>query len=248
MRAHRSIPPIGHRARVQATANRSALTLVPENGHSAPFQVLHCLPLAGSRGKLLQFHSFDDSYIERLRAGDGRTQEHFRGYFTELIQIKLRSRRRSPEDIDDVCQETFKRFLQALADGKIRQPERLGSYLNSMCNNVDRELHRDNYDPHECFLDSESQQELPGADPDALSVLTTKETREIVHQILEQLSERDRRLLREVFLEERDKDDVCRDFGVDREYLRVLLHRAKQSFKSQYLKDKGNGPPELVSA
>jgi len=37
-------------------------------------------------------------------------------------------------------------------------------------------------------------------------------------------------------LEERDKDEVCRDYGVDREYLRVLLHRAKKSFKSMYLK------------
>ena len=48
-----------------------------------------------------------------------------------------------------------------------------------------------------------------------------------VREIPEKLSERDRRLLREVFLEERDKDQVCRDFGVDREYLRVLLHRAR---------------------
>ncbi len=62
------------------------------------------------------------------------------------------------------------------------------------------------------------------------------------------VSERDRRLLREVFLEERDKDEVCNDFGVDREYLRVLLHRAKQSFKALYLKNMGNDSPEFISA
>jgi RNA polymerase sigma-70 factor (ECF subfamily) len=39
-----------------------------------------------------------------------------------------------------------------------------------------------------------------------------------------------------VFLEERDREDICREFGVDREYLRVLLHRAKQVFKVEYLK------------
>ena len=69
-----------------------------------------------------------------------------------------------------------------------------------------------------------------------------------VREILEKLSERDRRLLREVFLEERDKDDVCRDFGVDREYLRVLLHRAKQAFKSTYLKHTGENPPDFAPA
>ena len=67
-----------------------------------------------------------------------------------------------------------------------------------------------------------------------------------MRQVLNQLSERDRRLLREIFLEERDKDEVCRDFGVDREYLRVLLHRAKQAFKSLYLKT--NQSPEFKSA
>jgi RNA polymerase sigma-70 factor (ECF subfamily) len=62
------------------------------------------------------------------------------------------------------------------------------------------------------------------------------------------MPERDRRLLREVFLEERDKDEVCRDFGVDRDYLRVLLHRAKQSFKSMYLKNIAARPPGTVAA
>ena len=32
---------------------------------------------------------------------------------------------------------------------------------------------------------------------------------------------------------------MCREVGVDREYLRVLLHRAKQEFKAEYLKQIG---------
>jgi len=38
-------------------------------------------------------------------------------------------------------------------------------------------------------------------------------------------------------LEEKEKDAVCREFGVDRDYLRVLLHRAKDKFKGLYEKD-----------
>ena len=40
----------------------------------------------------LQFHSFDAGYIDNLCAGDHRTQDHFVGYFTALLQLKLRSR------------------------------------------------------------------------------------------------------------------------------------------------------------
>jgi len=80
----------------------------------------------------LQFQEFDDSYLERLRAGDFRTQEHFVAYFSELIQIKLRSRLQSPQDIEDVRQETFVRVLTALRnEGGIRQADRLGPYVNS---------------------------------------------------------------------------------------------------------------------
>jgi RNA polymerase sigma-70 factor (ECF subfamily) len=57
-----------------------------------------------------------------------------------------------------------------------------------------------------------------------------------VREILLELPLRDRSLLKAVFLEERDRADVCREFGVDREYLRVLLHRAKKEFKVEYLK------------
>ncbi len=81
-----------------------------------------------------------------------------------------------------------------------------------------------------------------------VGALSAKEREKKVREILEKLPERDRRLLREVFLEERDKDEVCRDFGVDREYLRVLLHRAKQAFKSSYLKHAGGNPPDFAPA
>lgn len=230
--------------RTALPASASASTL--ENERSSSLQVLHCLPLHGLRGKSLQFHSFDQSYLDRLRAGDYRAQEHFGAYFTTLIQIKLRSRLRSPEAIEDVRQETFTRFFIALRDGRILQPERLGSFVVSICNNVLLEHYRagSNLDS----LDDENQRDFPAKGADLLSILTAKETEKKVREILEQLSERDRRLLREIFLDERDKDEVCRDFGVDRDYLRVLLHRAKQSFKLLYIKDMGNSEPELNSA
>jgi hypothetical protein len=57
---------------------------------------------------------------------------------------------------------------------------------------------------------------------------------ELVRKILSALPARDRDLLRAVLLEEKDKDTVCREMGVDRNYLRVLLHRVKDKFKDQW--------------
>jgi len=194
----------------------------------------------------LQFQSFDESYVERLRAGDFRTQEHFVAYFSELLQLKLRSRLHSPQAIEDVRQETFARVLAALRGGKIRQPERLGAYVNSMCNNILLEHYRASQ--RDSSIEDEEDQDFPAKPVDLLGALAAKQMEEKVRELVDELPERDRRLLREVFLEERDKDAVCRDFGVDRDYLRVLLHRAKQSFKALYLKNMSSRPPGVAAA
>ena len=56
------------------------------------------------------------------------------------------------------------------------------------------------------------------------------------------MRERDRDLLRAIFLEEKEKDEICREFGVDREYLRVLLHRAKERFRLSFQQTLPNLP------
>ena len=195
----------------------------------------------------MQFQTFDEAYVERLRDGDFRTQEHFVAYFSELIQLKLRSRLHSPQAIEDVRQEIFARVFAALrSEGRIRQPERLGAFVNSLCNNVLLEYYRASQ--RDTSLEDEEDQDFPAKDVDIFGAVAAKQIGEKVREILEELPERDRRLLREIFIEERDKDDVCRDFGVDRDYLRVLLHRAKQSFKSLYLKSIEARPPGVATA
>jgi RNA polymerase sigma-70 factor, ECF subfamily len=189
----------------------------------------------------LQFHNFDEAYLERLCSGDFRTESHFVTYFSELIQLKLRSRVNSPQTIEDLRQETFARVFVALrGQGRLRQPERLGAFVNSVCNNVLLEHYRSS--SRENPIEDEDSANVPDPSLDVVSILSHKEMELKVRQVLEELSERDRRLLREIFLEERDKDAVCQDFGVDRDYLRVLLHRAKQAFKAVYLK---NMPPDI---
>jgi RNA polymerase sigma-70 factor (ECF subfamily) len=183
----------------------------------------------------LEFCSFDAAYIERLCAGDRPTQDHFVGYFTTLLQLKLRSRLQSPQAIEDVRQETFARVIRALrSPGTLRQPERLGAYVNTVCNNVLFEHYRLN--SRSQSLDEEGQPELPATGATPLDIAVDKQMKEKVREILVSMSPRDRMVLKAVFIDERERGDICREFHVDKDYLRVLLHRAKQEFKIEYLK------------
>ncbi len=186
----------------------------------------------------VQFHSFDAGYVDNLCAGDCRTQEHFVAYFSELLQLKLRSRLQSPHAIEDVRQETFARVFSVLRKDGLRQPERLGAFVNVVCNHVLFEHYRSTSGSES--LDVEGRPEVPDTAANALDIVAARQLKEKVREILLDLAPRDRSLLKAVFLDERDRDEVCREFAVDRDYLRVLLHRAKQEFKTEYVKRIGN--------
>jgi RNA polymerase sigma-70 factor, ECF subfamily len=204
---------------------------------NGPMLYLRTLSFEGTK---LQFESFDASYIERLCVGDSRTQEHFVSYFTRLLHLKLRSRLRSPQAIEDVRQETFARVLATLRrEGGLRNPERLGAFVNTVCTNVLFEHYRSS--SRSDSLDDEDQPEPQATGADTLDIVASRQLQKKVREILMDLPVRDRSLLKAVFLDEKDRDEVCREFGVDREYLRVLLFRAKQEFKTEYVKRVGAG-------
>jgi RNA polymerase sigma-70 factor (ECF subfamily) len=92
-------------------------------------------------------------------------------------------------------------------------------------------------------LDEEGRPELPSLGANAHDIVSANQIQTKVREILLQMPVRDRMLLKAVFLDERDRDEVCKEFGVDREYLRVLLFRAKQDFKAEYVKRNSNHLP-----
>lgn len=189
----------------------------------------------------MNFVTFDASYVNKLRAGDAPTEEHFVAYFSELILLKLRPRLRRPEQIEDVKQETFSRALLLIrSEGGLRHAARLGPLVNSICNNVLMEQYRTSGRVE--ALEDEIAEQLTETRPNALSMVISSDTRDQVKRVLNNLNEKDRNLLRAVFLEERDKDEVCTELGVDRDYLRVLLHRAKASFRAVYSRQTGTSP------
>ena len=182
----------------------------------------------------MEFFAFDGAYVERLRAGDPSTEQHFVAYFEQLLRIKLRSRMLPSDKVEDLRQETFIRVIAAVRkEGGVRQPERFGAFVNSICKNVLLEYYRSAAKDHPV---EETHMDIPDKVLNLEGMLVTKQSAEQVRRILDAMPKRDRDLLRAIFLEDKEKDAVCREFGVDREYLRVLVYRAKDKFKALYEK------------
>jgi RNA polymerase sigma-70 factor (ECF subfamily) len=186
----------------------------------------------------LEFYIFDASYVKRLADGDPATESHFSTYFAKFIVLKLRARRLSPALAEDVQQETLFRVLKALRQGSgVTQPERFGAFVNSVCNNVVLEfLNKESRHPSA----PENSPEPADQRVDMDSSLITQQRKQIVAEVLDDLGSKDREILRLVFFEEVERDEVCRKLGVGSEYLRVLLHRAKAKFEQAYLRKRGS--------
>lgn len=177
-------------------------------------------------------HAFDSAYVRRLVEADPATERHFTEYFGDLLSLKLRGRLRSPAAIEDATQETFVRVLTTLKKrGGLERAETLGAFVNSVCNNVLFELYRSQAKTTPI---AEDAPERPDTNtPSAEFTLMRAEDRDRIRRALEALPAKEQELLRWLFLEERDKDDVCRELQIDRDYLRVLLFRAKHRLREQ---------------
>ncbi|MBL8228957.1 MAG: sigma-70 family RNA polymerase sigma factor [Bryobacterales bacterium] len=179
----------------------------------------------------MQFEHLSEDYLLKLAASDEEAIHHFTNYFGTLMLIKLRARMLPPLAIDEIRQETYLRVFAAIRKPQgIRDGRKLGSFVNSVCNHVLSEYYRQG--SRYLAVDSEQLQDIAAQD-DTESSMILRERQQTVHAVMGTLPERDRAILNAVFLEERDKDGVCQQFGIDRGYLRVLVHRAKAAFREK---------------
>jgi len=179
----------------------------------------------------VDFFPFDKPYLDRLRGGDSSTQHHFASYFGKFLRIRFRARRLPSDSIDDLVQDTLLRVMIKVHKGEVRKAECFGAFVNSVSRNVlleyYRDLHKNGVEDEPVDVPDDKVLDLEG-------LLITQETAELVREVLRQLPKKDRRILRRMYFDEEDKDVICIEFGVDRDYLRVLVLRAKNKFRVLY--------------
>lgn len=175
--------------------------------------------------------SFDDDYVRRLRDGDRETAAHFFTYFRDLLLAKLRRRLKTMEAVEEVRQEVFLRVLERL--DQVRDGRKLGAFVNAVCSNVLHEHYRG--ERRAVALDDDSPF-VDAFNVEASYDMVRSSAR--VRRVLATMDQRDAEILRAAFLEEGDKQEICDRYGIEREYLRVLLHRAKEKFRNAYIRRK----------
>lgn len=179
------------------------------------------------RPAVVDLYPFDEAYLCRLRDRDAKTEQHFGDYFNNLLKAKLRSDSYSDSALNDIRQETLLRVLKAIYANKVQNPRSLRSFVYGVCERVEWEFDRGEWpqwqDDHDEFPDL-SDDRNPADAP-----ARQAEVRQIARWVLEKLPEKDRKILIALYLDEKDRDEICVELGTTRDNFRVLLHRALSS-------------------
>ena len=151
----------------------------------------------------------------------------------ERLRLKLRYKvlyhvGHNCPDADDLVQESIMRFLRAEQRGSIRNTDEFGAFLNGICRNVILEYRRRR--KREPVLEPDTPLPDPGIKPEA----DTFEVRQAIDNGLTELAERDRMILRGLYLEGREKEEICREWGMTDAQFRVVLFRARERFRRVY--------------
>ena len=171
---------------------------------------------------------FDESYLRALQGRDEAAENQLITSLGPRIRTVLRSHMRSWDQTLDAYQETFLRVFTYLRSGKtLDSPSSLPGFVLAVSRNVAFE-HLRSYGRQDQF--PEEMPDPTDTAPGPEDNVVTEERKQIVRRVLSELNPRDRDLLY-LLLEDEDPEKLCRDFGVERSYLRVLLHRARMRFK-----------------
>lgn len=131
-------------------------------------------------------------------------------------------------DVDDLVQESLTRFIRAEQRQQIRNTEEFGAFLNGVCRNVILEYRR------RMRREPNLDQDLPIPDTGIRPEAEILEMRDAIDSGLAELAERDRTILRALYLEGKEKDEICREWNMSDAQFRVVLFRAKERFRRAY--------------
>lgn len=169
--------------------------------------------------------------VRRIGVGERRAEDELvRRYSRGLIYL-LRRRTSDPQLSLDVCQETLRIAIEKLRREPIDQPEHLAAFLRGTALNLVSSERR-KFARRATTADSDAVDAVADHTAGPFDNVSTEQTQRVVRALLQELTvPRDREILIRTYLDDEDKESICRALGVDSAHYNRVLFRAKQRFR-----------------
>ena len=168
---------------------------------------------------------------EQIASGHRKAEGILYQRFSKAVFFMLRQRCGDKMLAEDLLHETFRIVIERLRGDGLENPERLGAFIHKVGTNLAigeaRKQSRRN-----THYDSDSIFQISDSAPDALDLLSRQDAANYVHMVLDELKvRRDRDLLYDYFIEELDKETLCKRYELSTDHFDRVLYRAKQRFR-----------------
>jgi RNA polymerase sigma-70 factor (ECF subfamily) len=161
------------------------------------------------------------------RSGDRRAEGALVARFAAAVRTYARRRLRTADAVDEFAQEVFLRFVQAIRQGQISEPERAGGFVLGICKNVARERAR--------IADRRSALwEEFGA---ALAPLdeqpeVARYQLALLEDCLSQMTQRSREVLKHAYVDGESAAEIAARLAMTDGNVRVVRHRALEALRT----------------
>lgn len=164
----------------------------------------------------------DEALARRIAADPGEArddEEELARRFAPRIRLYGLRHLRDRDAANDLVQQVLLATIENLRGGRIREPERLASFILGTCRNVARDLWRGGR-RRQALL--ERYRRIPAEDTTEPALPPPARLAEC----LQRLAERERSVLVMTFYAERSADEIALELGMAAGNVRVVRHRA----------------------
>jgi RNA polymerase sigma factor (sigma-70 family) len=161
--------------------------------------------------------------------------------FRDRIRILAMRDLRDRGAAEDVAQETIRRVLEALREGKVRNLDALPGFVFQTARNICLVHRRSAGRQHSALLRfSSGRSEATPEEDDPLHVLIDRERLEGLRRAIDELGEDDQMLLKMCFVEAADTSEIARRLSIEPVAVRVRKHRLLKRLALILRDDAGN--------
>lgn len=176
--------------------------------------------------------------VRRIETGDLPAESEFVRRYIRCVRRILIKRTASTQLANDLCQDTFVIALRKLRAGELENPRCLGAFVRQIASNVSIEYFR--REKRYVHRDDATMAALVAHRDFKGNCIDKQTTRLALDDIIGQLPvARDREILCRFYLDDENKDQICKDLHLSSAHFDRVLYRARGRMRRLIMSEKG---------
>lgn len=165
----------------------------------------------------------------QIRAGDAAAETTLVERYSKGLRFLLLRRTHDEQRAQDLLHDTFFIAISKLREVDLDNPERLAGYLRGIAIRVAlNDGRRQRREPRSMEVEAA---QIPDREPRQFDHVAREQARAAVHKLLRSMPvKRDREILTRLYVQDQDKDEICRALDLDSLHFNRVLFRAKKRF------------------